>query len=234
MLKSFVQKMGIGKLALCSQLLQKRKVFSYLSIFLFLIILLKQDVGIDFLKLPNHIQLEKGDWIFRGGIGTDSKLIQYLSKSEFSHIGIIVETTPHILIAHATTDDDPKHQNQVLITKLDDFISPNRAKIFAIARPIFLNTQQRIQTALYASQQVGKPFILDDKAETHFYCTTLILNAVHSQTHDFNPKWQYLDIAVFQGYYLFPQALTQEKIQWIYDSSHKNTPLFQNKSHTYQ
>lgn len=218
--------MAIGKLTFNQVLLpKKRKMLLNLSIFLFLIVALKQDKGIEFLKLPNHIQLQQGDWIFRSGVGVDSRFIQHLSQSDFSHIGIVVAIEPNILIAHATTDDDPKQLNQVLITQLDDFIAPSRAKNFAVARPAFLNTQQRIQTALYASQQVGKPFILDDKAEPHFYCTTLILNAVHSQTHDFNPKWQYLDMAIFQGYYLFPQSLTQEKIQWIYDSSHKNTSL---------
>lgn len=197
-----------------------------LSIFFLFTTILTQDKSIEPLILPRHVQLEKGDWIFRGGIGADSKFIQYLSQSQFSHIGIIVETAPDILIVHATTDDDAKLPNQVLLTKLDDFIAPNRAKNFAIARPVFLTKPQRIQTSLYAYQQIGKPFILDDKAEPHFYCTTLILNSVHSQINNFNPKWQFLDIAVFQGYYLFPEALTQENIQWIYDSSHQNTPLF--------
>lgn len=226
MLKLFGQKMEIGKLAFNQMILsKKRKILLNLSIFLFFMVFLRQDSGIEFLKLPNHIQLQQGDWVFRSGVGVDSRFIQHLSQSEFSHIGIVVAIEPNILIAHATTDDDPKQPNQVLITQLDDFIAPSRAKNFAVARPAFLNNQQRIQTALYASQQVGKPFILDDKAEPHFYCTTLILNAIHSQTNDFNPKWQYLDMAVFQGYYLFPQALTQEKIQWIYDSSHKNAPF---------
>ena len=226
MLKLFGQKMEIGKLAFNQMILsKKRKILLNLSIFLFFMVFLRQDSGIEFLKLPNHIQLQQGDWVFRSGVDVDSRFIQHLSQSEFSHIGMVVSIEPNILIAHATTDDDPKQPNQVLITQLDDFIAPSRAKNFAVARPAFLNTQQRIQTALYASQQVGKPFILDDKAEPHFYCTTLILNAIHSQTNDFNPKWQYLDMAVFQGYYLFPQALTQEKIQWIYDSSHKNTPF---------
>lgn len=218
--------MEIGKLPFNQFLPRKRKMILNLITFLFLVIVLQQDKSIEFLNLPSHIQLEKGDWIFRGGTGTDSKLIQYLSKSKFSHIGIIVETSPNILIAHATTDDDPKNPNQVLITKLDDFITPNQAKTFAIARPTFLSKQQRIQTSLYAYQQIGKPFVLDNRVEPHFYCTTLILDSVHSQTNDFNPTWQYLDIAVFQGYYLFPEALTQEKIQWIYDSSNQNPSFF--------
>lgn len=216
--------MGIGKSS-CNPILlfQKRKMLVRFGIFLFLIFVLKQDKGVGFLKLPNHIRLQQGDWVFRGGVGVDSRLIQHLSQSEFSHIGMVVATKPHILIAHATTDDDPKRPNQVLITQLDDFIAPNRAQNFAVARPIFLNAQQRLQAASYASQQVGKPFIIDTQAEPHFYCTMLILNAVYTQTLDFNPKWQYLDVAVFQGNYLFPQAFTQEKIQWIYDSSHKYT-----------
>lgn len=131
---------------------------------------------------------------------------------------MIVETYPNILIAHATTDDDPQHPNQVLMTSLKDFLALDKARHVAIARPKFLNQAQRIKAAHYAQQQRGRRFILNDKDETHFYCTILILDAIRNQNIAFNPKWQYLDIPIFQGYYLFPEALTHEDVEWVYDS----------------
>ena len=53
--------------------------------------------------LPDVHLLEKGDWVFRSGTSADSRLIKSLSQSHFSHIGIVVQTQPQVLIAHATT-----------------------------------------------------------------------------------------------------------------------------------
>lgn len=170
------------------------------------------------LYVPNHLSIQKGDWIFRSGINADSKFIQYLSNSSFSHIGIIVETNPSIIIAHATTDDNPTYPNQVILTPIHDFLQTDKARAFAIARPKFLSSAQLLLSAQYAKNQVGKPFILNDRDEPHFYCTILILNSITQQSSSFKPKWQYLDIAVFQGYYLFPEAFTHENVEWIYDS----------------
>lgn len=168
------------------------------------------------LQLPQQIVLKQGDWIFREGTGTDSKLIQYLSGSRYSHIGIIVQTTPTVLIAHAVNDEDSTLSDQVLLSGPDDFLSISKAKSFAIARPKFLSGEQLSGTALYARRQVGTPFLLDSRNNPHFYCTTLILNAVRSQAKSFDPKWQYLDVAVFKGYYLFPESFTRENIEWIH------------------
>ena len=74
--------------------------------------------------LPPNGLLQEGDWVFRHGTATDSRLIRELSRSRFSHIGIVVQTQPEVWIAHATTDDDPAHPNQVLLTPLAEFATP--------------------------------------------------------------------------------------------------------------
>lgn len=168
------------------------------------------------LSLPSGIALEKGDWIFRGGTSADSKFIRYLSKSDYSHIGIIAETHPDILVVHATTDDDPEKPNQVLLTPLNEFLAADKAQSYAIARPKFLNGRQRHQTARYALSKIGRPFILSSRDQSHYYCTILLLDAVRSQTASFNPKWQHLNLAVFHGDYLFPESFTRENIEWLY------------------
>lgn len=166
--------------------------------------------------LPSAHILQMGDWVLRSGISADSRLIQSVSKSRFSHIGIVVQTQPQVLVAHATTDDEVDKPNQVLITPLADFASAYRADGLAVLRPRFLTPQQRMATAHAAAQQKGRAFILQPREKTHFYCTTLLLNAIVEQHAAFQPQWQRLDVPVFRGEYLFPQAFTQADVEWVF------------------
>ncbi|MFC2418053.1 MAG: hypothetical protein ACFNQI_08945, partial [Eikenella corrodens] len=93
--------------------------------------------------LPPNGLLQEGDWVFRHGTATDSRLIRELSRSRFSHIGIVVQTQPEVWIAHATTDDDPAHPNQVLLTPLAEFAAPRLSRQTAYVRPRFLSPEQR-------------------------------------------------------------------------------------------
>ncbi|EOI3894547.1 hypothetical protein ACMTZY_001348, partial [Campylobacter jejuni] len=65
--------------------------------------------------------LEIGDLVFRAGIGSESFLIENLSQNPYSHIAMVVKTSPTILI-HATTDDDKNAKNQVILSSMDDFL----------------------------------------------------------------------------------------------------------------
>lgn len=173
------------------------------------------------LPLPPQSILQKGDWIFRSGIDYDSTLIKYLSNSPYSHIGMIVETEPNIIIAHATTNDDPNQPNQVLLSSLADFMAYDKANAIAIARPKFLTSEQNQQIAQYVKQQKGRKFILNSHNKQPFYCTLLILEGIQQKQANFNPQWQYVDIAFFGGNYLFPEAFLQQDLEWIYQVSHQ-------------
>jgi hypothetical protein len=61
-------------------------------------------------KLPYSVKV--GDWIFRKGIQTDSLIVKQLGGGDFSHIGMIISTLP-------------------------EFIIPELAEKYAIARPNF-------------------------------------------------------------------------------------------------
>ena len=126
--------------------------------------------------LPSNGLLQEGDWVFRHGTATDSRLIRELSRSRFSHIGIVVQTQPEVWIAHATTDDDPVHPNQVLLTPLAEFAAPRLSLQTAYARPRFLSPEQRRASARHAA-----------RAEQPYYCTILLLDAVRTQAPAFNP-----------------------------------------------
>ena len=166
------------------------------------------------IPLPAAALLQRGDWILRGGTGADSALIRRLSRSRYSHIGMVVQTAPQVIIAHATTDDDPAHSDQVLLTPLRQFLAPDKADAVLVLRPRFLTAEQRRAAAADAAAQQGRSFVLT--SENPFYCTHLVLDAVRRQGADFKPQWQYLDIAVFRGEYLFPQAFLAADTETVY------------------
>lgn len=49
------------------------------------------------IKKPHLPSLEIGDLAFRAGIGSESFLIENLSQSPYSHIAMVVKTSPTIL-----------------------------------------------------------------------------------------------------------------------------------------
>ena len=168
------------------------------------------------IPLPAAALLQRGDWILRGGTGADSALIRRLSRSRYSHIGMVVQTAPQVIIAHANTDDDPAHSDQVLLTPLRQFLAPDKADAVLVLRPRFLTAKQRRAAAADAAAQQGRSFVLTARSENPFYCTHLVLDAVRRQGADFKPQWQYLDIAVFRGEYLFAHACLAADAETVY------------------
>lgn len=161
--------------------------------------------------------VENGDWVFRLGPSRESRLIQQVGGGDYSHIGMIVSTSPQALVAHATTDDDPERPDQVLLSPLTEFVDPRHARAFAIARPDFLDAEQRLQVSAAVRDEVGQPFLLEPRNLAHRYCTTLLADAIRMQHPGFAPQWQRLDLPVFHGEYLFPRAFAEYPgITWLY------------------
>lgn len=160
-----------------------------------------------------------GDWVFRAGTSSESQLIQTLSHSEFSHIGMVVSLQPEPLIVHATTDDDPERNNQVLTSTLRNFTNPQLARSFAIARPVFISAEAKQQAARWLLKQLKQPFVLADRSNAHLYCTTLLADALHHTKTSFQPAWQQINAPMFSGEYLFPQAFAEyPELEWLYRS----------------
>ncbi|PIT55203.1 YiiX/YebB-like N1pC/P60 family cysteine hydrolase [Snodgrassella alvi] len=157
-------------------------------------------------KLQNLPTLKIGDWVVRLGTVNDSRWISYLGKSEYSHIGIIVQLHPKILVVHATTNDGESASNQVIVSELEHFLSPKLAQKGTIIRPMFLNQQEKHKIAAFILNQRGRPFILSSKDEPHLYCTTLLSDSIAQFHPSFKPKSNYISAPFFKGEYLFPQA----------------------------
>ena len=165
--------------------------------------------------LPNGL-LQEGDWVFRHGTATDSRLIRELSRSRFSHIGIVVQTQPEVWIAHATTDDDPTHPNQVINSSFAEFSAPPLAGKIAAARPVFLNESERAQLAAAVTRHLGEPFHLTARDQSPRYCTTIIYDALTALRPSVHARWRHIDLPLLAGDYLFPQALAElPGLEWL-------------------
>ena len=168
-------------------------------------------------RFPSRLRV--GDWVFRSGTGTDSRLIRHIGGGLYSHIGMVAALHPAITVLHATTDDFPDKQNQVLETPLADFLHPALARRYAAARPLFLSDAQKRRIAARLREQKSRPFVLNPRHKEHLYCTTLLAEAIVRERRDFAPKWRTVDVALFRGEYLFPEAFAEYPgIRWIWDS----------------
>ena len=160
-------------------------------------------------------KLAVGDWIFRAGTGRESALIRYLDDGEYSHIGIVIAVSPEIRIAHATTDDDPAHPNQIN-SSLAEFAAPRLAGKIAAARPAFLNEDERAQLAAAVVRHIGEPFHLTARDQSPRYCTTIIYDALITLRPATAARWRHLDLPLLAGDYLFPQALAElPGLEWL-------------------
>ncbi|OYQ78399.1 hypothetical protein B9T12_06010 [Wohlfahrtiimonas chitiniclastica] len=160
--------------------------------------------------------LALGDIVLRTGNNVDSLIIQKLSGGRFSHIGIITDLNP-VMVTHSTTDDDPKHLNQVITTPLPDFLAAHMAKDYVIVRPAFLSESERAQLSHHIKKQLGNPYVLKARTEENLYCTTLIEQPLMSLKPELKLTWQSIDVGPFQGQYLFPDAFLQLPNMMIVD-----------------
>lgn len=154
-----------------------------------------------------------GDFIVRQGTAYESVLIKKLSQSEYSHIGLIIQINPKILIIHATTDDKVDKPNQVIISTLSEFIQPKLAKGWAIYRNERLTDKEIAIMVNKTQAKLGEPFMLftRNEKEQGVYCTTLIADYLPISIYKIL-QWQQIDVPSLQGEILYPKALIDEKI----------------------
>lgn len=169
-----------------------------------------------------HIRV--GDWVLRSGTGRESALVEQLSHSEFSHLGLVVRTRPELLIVHATTSDDVQQRNRVITSSFARFSSSRLARRVLVVRPTFLSRTQKQQMVRDADALLGQAFVLAPRGEPNLYCTTLLLRLLHPHVLPENtvrqlPAWQRVNAPLLSGEYLFPQAfLAVEGLETVYDS----------------
>lgn len=175
-------------------------------------------------KSPDLSCIKVGDLVFRMGTVIDSRIIANLSHSKYSHVGVVVETEPQIMVIQATTSDYEDCPDQVVLSPITEFWSKEMAQAGAAYSFDFM-TDQEIKTFVFQLRKhLGEKFIFDGKDQPHLYCSTLIFDELIKLHPEFNPKWRDLSIPGVAGEYLFPQAIIDtagltKKIEFQYSSS---------------
>lgn len=187
-------------------LLPLLRIFTWLLLLQFLLLHPLAPRAIRHADLSALPPLAVGDWVLRRGMVLDSRIIMQASNGQYSHIGMITRTEPEIEVVHATTDDGYAEQDQVFLSPLTEFLSPDLAEQYQIIRPHFLSERQKQQLAEDLRQRQGEAFLLAPRNRPHLYCTTLLSQAIQRYIPHFAPEWQYLDMPLFNGEYLFPKA----------------------------
>ena len=190
-----------------------RMLKKFLPLILFLLLLLGGVIGLNDGQKPlrpaevEHFPpLQVGDWVLRMGTDADSRIISQAGRSDFSHIGMIVEVEP-LMVVHATTSDSGQEEkDQVLFTPLNEFLSPDAALAYAVIRPLFLSDKQKTEIAKRLRQRVGEKFVLAPLNEPHLYCSSLIAEEIRRVKPDFQLRTQIVHVPLFNGEYIFPAA----------------------------
>lgn len=73
--------------------------------------------------------------------------------------------------------------------------------------PLNEKTKSFVKESL--EQKLGSEFNLEDKKES-LYCTTLLLQSLLPDTAHQGIHYQYVDLPVFRGFYLFPEIFFQD------------------------
>ena len=160
------------------------------------------------LKSTLESRAQIGDLIFRKGVNSESAIIASLSDSPFSHIGIVANVAP-MRVIHATTNDNPHAQNQVIESTIDEFLL--QAQSVGLKRlPLPQNVRESI--AKNAKLSLGAPFVLNS--------IVAVAPKDFSQKFMQNLPYKRVDFALLSGEYLFPNAFWEHSdLEMILDIS---------------
>lgn len=168
------------------------------------------DPYFDTSRLP---KLQIGDLVLRKGTVLDSSIITHLSKSNYSHIGIISALTPQIMVTHATTDDELTHKDAVVTTPLKLFLAKAFSKKTVIIRLNFIDDEKAKLIVDKVKQKLGYPYYItgDKYSPKKLYCTSLLYDAIKEVYPKFSLQYQHINQPIFKGDYLFVEAFFQIK-----------------------
>ncbi len=120
--------------------------------------------------------IEKGDILFRRGDSLSSRAVLSTdTKGEYSHIGIAVNHSGSIMVAHAIPGED-KHE-YIRIDSIEDFFDHSRASSGAICRVAIDSTQKnRINdyAVHLATSKIPFDHDYDTEHQNTLYCTEYI------------------------------------------------------------
>ncbi|MCZ2106140.1 MAG: hypothetical protein LC106_01965 [Burkholderiales bacterium] len=151
-------------------------------------------------------QAQAGDIIFRQGTEAVSHLVRAIDQGTYSHVGLLVGQPGAWQVIHATPAERPGQRDAVVLDSLEFFLSPERARAFAVYRVTAGQAIQRQQAVTWAVAQQGRPFAVQEQGNS-IYCTTLVWQAWQRTGLDWQAPFTAVDVPLFRGRYLLPSSL---------------------------
>lgn len=164
--------------------MKQKMIITYITGFLFLLIIFaqfhinNQITGNTYLNISEDI-LQNGDLVFRQGRTAESQAVLLTDrKSSYSHVGIIYIDNKNPYVIHAVPGENINGPDFIKKEKITDFLTPRKAKRFAIYRSDFTNEERKIAaTTAFNFYKEQKTF--DNKynlvTDDQLYCTELVI-----------------------------------------------------------
>lgn len=184
------------------------KTIFFISNFIIFYIYFNFQPNISSFEIPKDIK--KGDLVLREGIGLQSQLILYATKSNYSHLGIISSENP-LKVLHATYQD--LGQNGVKEFSFSDFLKGS--KKIKIIRLNDINDENIDILLSKLFLYLNNDFDLN-ASENNLYCTTFIEKEL-SKIYKLNLDKTFINVPVFYGYYLLPESFLTLNHKVIYE-----------------
>ena len=132
--------------------------------------------------LPDTLQLQEGDVVFRRCSGLTSQMVVHSDTGGvFSHVGIVVDSAGQKLIVHAVPEepDYPGDPDRVKMSRPEVFYAKGYALAAAVRRPRDPQVGRRAAQKALEIYRRGTLFDhdFDDSDTTLMYCTELIVHA---------------------------------------------------------
>ena len=159
---------------------------------------------------PLPPQAEAGDLLFRRGTEQVSHLVRAVDGGDFSHVGMLIGSSGHWQVLHATPSERPGQPDAVVLDTLDFFLQPQRTQAYRLYR-VAADRGARQQALEWALAQQGQPFQLQG-SEQSIYCTTLVWQAWMQAGVNLEVLFTQLDLPLLGGRYLLPSSLQRSAL----------------------
>lgn len=177
----------------------------------------------DNFKRDIAISFQEADLVFRRGSSLASQLVLKADQlGIYSHIGIVVKNENCWMVVHAVPGEHPAGEpDKIKMENITDFFASDKANSGAIMR-MELSPQVKHRIAQKAINVFQCNTLFDHDYDlndtTELYCTELIWFSYKTAGIDItNDQKTKIDVAPFQGNYIFPSDIqTNKNLKLVY------------------
>lgn len=123
----------------------------------------------------------EGDIVFRDGVGPEAAAVRAVDGSGFTHVGMLVGTSPEWQVLHVEPEANEKG-GKVEVIPLQEFASRDHSTAFAVYRVTSASAKDASTAVAKALDSLGAPF--DDQyqysSDVALYCTEVVSKAFSS------------------------------------------------------